>query len=159
MNSIILTTPCAVTGGVIFPRDIEVSLVKETSGLGAPRISLFEIPIRTRVSRKIKSTELPVSMRTRCTLQFAISNLITRASSCGLSKSLVSSSEKEISGQSTQLAFGFFATGVNVLLSCCLIALIESRKQFRSSHNYFDHFLRTLIGFRSGFAFLLFVRG
>jgi len=63
------------------PSDIEVSPVKETSGLGATLISFFEIPIRTRVSRKIRSTELPVTMSTLCTLQFAISNVITKASS------------------------------------------------------------------------------
>ena len=122
--------PWAVTGSVIVQSDIEVSLVKDTRGLGAPLMSFLGIPIRTRVSRKIRSTELPVSMRIRCTSQFAMSRVITKALSWGLLKSLVSSSENEISGQSARFVLFFFATEVTIFLSCCLIPLIESRKSF-----------------------------
>jgi len=71
----------AKTGSLIVPRDMADSLVKATKGDGGPTTSALLIPILSKVPRKIKSSELPVSTRILDTSKLATSSVMTRASS------------------------------------------------------------------------------
>ncbi|CAN8288860.1 unnamed protein product [Cochlearia groenlandica] len=61
---------------------------------GAPFISSFPIPILDRMLRKMRFTELPVSIRILYTTKLAMSSDMTRASSCGLVRRSFSLSSK-----------------------------------------------------------------
>jgi len=71
----------ARTGNLIVPRDMADSLVNATKGDGGPIMFARLIPIHSKVPRKIKSSELPVSTRILDTLNLATSNVMTKASS------------------------------------------------------------------------------
>ena len=80
-NSTIFDTFLARTGRLIVPRDMVDSLVNATKGDGGPTTSAQLIPILSKVLRKIKSNELPISTRILETSKLATSKVMTKASS------------------------------------------------------------------------------
>ncbi|CAN8255362.1 unnamed protein product [Cochlearia groenlandica] len=123
VNSTSFDIPLAKTGSLMVSSDIVVSLLKAMSGAGAPSISSFPIPILDRVLRKMRSTELPVSIRILDTSKLAMSSDMTMASSCGLARQSVSLSTKVIIELPTASHWGFdFPT----FLWCFLSSLLRN---------------------------------
>ena len=86
----IFVIPLARTGNLIVPRVMVVSPKNPSTGRRVGTICVIPTFISCRVVRKMMSSVLPLSTKTRSTLKSPMVSVMTKESLCGLSKPIIS---------------------------------------------------------------------